>query len=104
MGLVRSRHLSRKLELAVTGFGRFPVGIGSEYLAQLRPLTALMLQQMAMRYPNLGRLVQAVFHDTGSTLGSGCDDQYEFGFALDLLLDGLDRLREAHWSLPHDDA
>jgi AcrR family transcriptional regulator len=64
-------------------------------------MTALMLQQMAMQYPNLGRLVQAVFHDTGSVLGSGCDDQFEFEFALDLLLDGLDRMREAHWSLPH---
>jgi AcrR family transcriptional regulator len=64
-------------------------------------VTALMLQQMAMQYPNLGQLVQAVFHDTGSTLGSGCDDQFEFEFALDLLLDGLDRMREAHWSLPH---
>jgi AcrR family transcriptional regulator len=64
-------------------------------------MTGLMLQQMAMQYPNLGRLVQAVFHDTGSVLGSGCDDQFEFEFALDLLLDGLDRMREAHWSLPH---
>jgi AcrR family transcriptional regulator len=64
-------------------------------------MTALMLQQLAMQYPHLGRLVQAVFHDTGSVLGSGCDDQFEFEFALDLLLDGLDRMRDAHWSLPH---
>ena len=64
-------------------------------------MATLMMQQMAMRYPNLGRLVQAVFHDTGSVLGSGCDDQFEFEFALDLLLDGLDRMRETHWSLSH---
>jgi hypothetical protein len=26
-------------------------------------------------------------------VGGGCDDQFEFEFALDLLLDGLERLR-----------
>jgi hypothetical protein len=31
---------------------------------------------------------------------SGNDDRLEFEFALDLLLDGLDRMREAHRSLP----
>jgi hypothetical protein len=28
----------------------------------------------------------------------GCDDQFEFEFALDLLLDGFDRLRRQGWS------
>jgi hypothetical protein len=27
-------------------------------------------------------------------VGQGCDDQFEFEFALDLLLDGLERLRD----------
>jgi hypothetical protein len=27
-------------------------------------------------------------------VGPGCDDQYEFEFALDLLLDGIERLRK----------
>jgi AcrR family transcriptional regulator len=62
-------------------------------------MAALMLKQMAAVYPNLGKLVEAVFHDTGSTLGSGCDDQFEFEFALDLLLDGLERLRVDGWQL-----
>jgi hypothetical protein len=35
----------------------------------------------------------AVYHDAASVVGAGCDDQFEFEFALDLLLDGLDRLR-----------
>jgi hypothetical protein len=26
-------------------------------------------------------------------LGSGCDDQFEFEFGLDLILEGLERLR-----------
>jgi hypothetical protein len=27
-------------------------------------------------------------------VGPGCDDQFEFEFALDLLLDGIERLRQ----------
>jgi AcrR family transcriptional regulator len=90
MHALGSRALGFSQELFVSGNDEVPP-----------EMTALMLQQMAMQYPNLARLVQAVFHDTGSVLGSGCDDQFEFEFALDLLLDGLDRMREAHWSLAH---
>ena len=62
---------------------------------------ALMLQQMAGRYPDLAELMRIVAHDDESTLGSGCDDQFEFEFGLDVILDGLERLREAGWRLPH---
>jgi AcrR family transcriptional regulator len=61
---------------------------------------AVMLQQMAGRYPYLTELMRVVSHDEGSTLGSGCDDQFEFEFGLDLLLDGLERLRDREWRLP----
>jgi AcrR family transcriptional regulator len=53
-----------------------------------------MLRQMAAEYPHLTELMQVVSHDTESTLG-GCDDQFEFEFGLDLILDGLERLRAA---------
>jgi AcrR family transcriptional regulator len=49
--------------------------------------------EMAARYPNITELVTAITHEQGSVVGPGCDDQFEFEFALDLLLDGLDRLR-----------
>jgi len=62
---------------------------------------AVMLQQMAGRFPYLAELTRVVSHDAASTLGSGCDDQFEFEFGLDLLLDGLERLRAAAWSLPN---
>jgi AcrR family transcriptional regulator len=57
-----------------------------------------MWTEMADAYPNIAALVGeisggAISHDEGSTVGSGCDDQFEFEFALDLMLDGLDRLR-----------
>jgi AcrR family transcriptional regulator len=52
-----------------------------------------LLAQMAEQVPNLVAMLGEVSHaDPDSTLG-WCDDQAEFEFGLDLLLDGLDRLR-----------
>ena len=55
---------------------------------------AAMQRQLAGVYPNIVNLTMAVYHDEGSVVGPGCDDQFEFEFALDLLLDGLERLRK----------
>jgi hypothetical protein len=57
-------------------------------------IQAIMLQQMAERYPHISEMVAAITHDDASVVGRGCDDQFEFEFALDLMLDGLERLRE----------
>jgi AcrR family transcriptional regulator len=66
---------------------------------QIEPeAAAVMARQMAAEYPHLAELIRAVFHDPDSALGSGCDDQYEFEFGLDLILDGLERLRDAAWT------
>jgi AcrR family transcriptional regulator len=54
---------------------------------------AMPPEEMAARYPHLTELVMAVTHDQESVVGPGCDDQFEFEFALDLTLDGLERLR-----------
>jgi len=52
-----------------------------------------MLEQMADELPYLIGMMREVAHvDPDSTLG-WCDDQVEFEFGLDLILDGLDRLR-----------
>jgi AcrR family transcriptional regulator len=54
-----------------------------------------MYRAMAERYPNIGALVEIVMHDDASVVGGrGCDDQFEFEFALDLMLDGLGQLRD----------
>jgi AcrR family transcriptional regulator len=55
-----------------------------------------MWTQMADAYPNIAKLlpVATSTHD-GPVVGGGCDDQFEFEFALDLILDGLERLRSA---------
>jgi hypothetical protein len=40
----------------------------------------------------------AASHDNASVVGQGCDDQFEFEFALDLLLDGIERLQQQNWT------
>ncbi|HZB29200.1 MAG TPA: TetR/AcrR family transcriptional regulator C-terminal domain-containing protein [Streptosporangiaceae bacterium] len=53
-----------------------------------------MLASMADRLPHLVAMLSEIAHDDpDSTLG-WCDDQREFEFGLDLILDGLDRMRE----------
>ncbi|GAA1584894.1 TetR/AcrR family transcriptional regulator C-terminal domain-containing protein [Actinomadura kijaniata] len=56
---------------------------------------AAMMERMADRFPNIvGMLADAVHDDPEGTLGF-CDDQFEFEFALDLILEGLERRRAA---------
>jgi AcrR family transcriptional regulator len=55
---------------------------------------AAMPEAMAAQLPNLAGMLAEVAHDDpDSTLG-WCDDQTEFEFGLDLILDGLDRMRQ----------
>src|SRR5438270_704186 len=46
----------------------------------------------------LDEIAGAAPHEGESVVGPGCDDQFEFEFALDLLLDGFERLRHAESS------
>jgi AcrR family transcriptional regulator len=55
----------------------------------------VMLRELAKGYPHITEMVMAITHDDESVVGTGCDDQFEFEFALDLMLDGLERLRDA---------
>jgi AcrR family transcriptional regulator len=54
--------------------------------------------EVVARFPNVAAIAMAASHDDGSVVGQGCDDQFEFEFALDLLLDGIERLRDQGWS------
>ncbi len=51
-----------------------------------------MLEQMAEQFPHIAGMLTEIAHDDVSTLG-WCDDQVEFEFGLDVLLDGLERRR-----------
>ena len=50
-----------------------------------------MWRAMSDRYPNIAALIEIVMHENATVVGGGCDDQFEFEFALDLMLEGLDR-------------
>lgn len=54
-----------------------------------------MLEQMAEQYPHIVEMVAEVAHDGPEDTLGWCDDQTEFEFGLDLILDGLDRRRDA---------
>jgi hypothetical protein len=55
---------------------------------------AAMWSGMADTYPYIFEIFTTISHDDDSVVGAGCDDQFEFEFALDLMLDGLERLKE----------
>ena len=57
-------------------------------------MAAIILGQLAEEYPHISEIVMAASHDAESTSG-WCDDQVEFEFGLDLILDGLERLRDS---------
>jgi len=57
--------------------------------------TEAAMAEMGDRFPNIvGMLADAVHDDPDGPLGF-CDDQFEFEFALDLILEGLERRRAA---------
>lgn len=54
-----------------------------------------MLEQLASQLPLLVEMLGEISHEGPETTIGWCDDQTEFEFGLDLLLDGLDRLASA---------
>ncbi|MFE9790500.1 TetR/AcrR family transcriptional regulator C-terminal domain-containing protein [Streptomyces goshikiensis] len=63
------------------------------------PAQTAAREAMALRYPHVTELAGAVAHDRSSVVGGrGCDDRFEFEFALDLLLDGFERLHAQGWT------
>ncbi len=89
-----SHHLAHR---AIHALGSMPFGFAQEVFspaAGLEPDEAEAdLTAMAAALPNLTAMVAHEMHTaTDPTLG-WCDSQVEFEFTLDLLLDGLDRLR-----------
>ena len=57
-----------------------------------------MLREFAQRYPHILTVATAATAGDLGRVGEGCDEQFEFEFALDLLLDGFDRLRRRGWT------
>jgi AcrR family transcriptional regulator len=59
-------------------------------------------EEMAARYPHIVEIAMAATRGDLSAVGQGCDEQSEFEFALDLLLDGFERLRDQGWTSRRD--
>jgi len=55
---------------------------------------AALLEQMAEQVPHLVAMMMEISHDDPESTLGWCDDQVEFEFGLDLILDGLERSRE----------
>ena len=86
-----AHHGLHALGSRVFGFSQDLFDDKSEPIPDAEALGAIS-RDLAGAYPNIAELAIAVRHEGG--LG-GCDDEVEFEFALDLILDGLDRLRRA---------
>ncbi len=48
-------------------------------------------------FPHVLRVALAAQHDPAGIVGQGCDDQFEFEFGVDVLLDGIERLHTQGW-------
>ncbi len=59
-----------------------------------------MARDYAARFPNILAIALAATDGDLSGVGAGCDEQFEFEFALDLLLDGAERLHRQGWQSP----
>ncbi|WP_427005383.1 TetR/AcrR family transcriptional regulator [Pseudarthrobacter sp. H2] len=98
-----THHVMHALGSRMWGFTqelfRDPAGPDTEGKAEVPPeVQAAMFQEMSTRYPNIPQIATAARHDDGPVVGPGCDDQFEFEFALDLLLEGFDRLHRQDWT------
>jgi AcrR family transcriptional regulator len=88
---------------AIHAFGSLPLGFAQEIFSpasaggRMDAGTAEAdFSAMAKSLPHLTAMAATEMHDaTDPTLG-WCDSQTEFEFTLDLLLDGLERLRDQH--------
>ena len=102
MGLLREGGLSVSLvHHAMHALGSRALGFTQELYAPQNggdpgvDVAAIMRGQLADEYPYITEIavIEAGNHDKDSTLG-WCDDQVEFEFGLDLLLDGLEILHD----------
>ena len=95
VGLMRNGGFSYDLvHHALHALGSRALGFSQEPFDPSAGESAEVPVDLAWQLPNLVGMLSEIAHDDpGSTLG-WCDDQAEFGFDLDLVLDGLDRLRD----------
>lgn len=99
--LVRDGFSYRLAHRAVHAFGSMALGFVQELFSPASAggnldvtATEADLELMAGTLPHLSAMVAAEVHAATDPVLGWCDSQAEFEFTLDLLLDGLDRLRD----------
>lgn len=92
-----SYHLAHR---ALHAFGSMPLGFAQELFSPASAGGSMDddtaeadLAAMADAMPHLTAMVAAEFHDAADPTLGWCDSQVEFEFTLDLLLNGLERIR-----------
>ena len=84
---------------ALHAFGSMPLGFAQEIFnpaaSEGGDTTEEDMAAMAAALPHLTAMVAAEMHDAADPVLGWCDSQVEFEFTLDLLLDGLEHLRDA---------
>ncbi len=95
-----THHAMHTLGNRIWGFSPelFDEGPGADAPARDAAAQQAMAREFAERFPNILAVATAATEGDLSRVGAGCDEQFEFEFALDLLLDGFDRLRRDGWS------
>lgn len=58
---------------------------------------AAMFKLLTEQYPYILEIATAKGHDDDTSVGQGCDDQFEFEFALNILLDRFEQLHQQNW-------
>jgi len=81
---------------AIHALGSRAIGFSQELFAPddtSADVSEEVLAQMAEQLPNLMGMMQAIAHDDPDSNLGWCDDQSEFEFGIDVLLDGLEAAR-----------
>jgi hypothetical protein len=85
---------------ALHAFGSLPLGFVQEIFSLAAAdggpedgVSEAELVALAQQMPHLAAMMATEMHDSADPTLGWCDSQVEFEFTLDLLLDGLERLR-----------
>ncbi len=96
-----THHVMHALGNRIWGFSPELFSGPQDDASQQQPLSpeaqAALAREFAMSYPNILAITMAATGGDLSRVGGGCDEQFEFEFALDLLLDGAERLHRQGW-------
>lgn len=95
-----AHHLMHALGNRIWGFSPelFDAPADPEAAAPDAETAAAAMAEMGRRYPHILAIATAATDDDLGRVGEGCDEDFEFAFALDLLLDAAERLRRSGWT------